>query len=192
MIQCMKNKSLYNHYCIHFHSPNNYSPPSTSTPSPSKRYCCLVMLSTEPNISPNGMLPCIVMEDGNVWTALEIPKLCGHLESLLEVHESCQMEALIATVETKLRFTLDYELWYQSSGFYSITVPQQSPFYPWPVQYFSLHHQRSLKKSHMVARMPVIQPHIVSSHNIVISRRPHSPPNSVTTIGIEIGRGIGR
>jgi hypothetical protein len=109
---------------------------------------------------------------------MDIPRIA--LENGLDINahlsqeQLASVDALIALVESKLRFALDYEVWYETTTFYEITAKMRGDVYPWPLNYFIPRKERQSKIADMLSRMPVIQTNLVSRTDPDLCKRPSS------------------
>ncbi|KAJ2999739.1 metaxin 1 [Globomyces sp. JEL0801] len=119
----------------------------------------------DPNISPDGHLPCLQVE-GELYAASDIrieAKSRGlDIDNFLSSEEKANCVAFIALVESKLQFALDYELWYESSHFNDITLDLRGASYPWPLNYLIPRMERQAKIKSMLAKQPVLKTQDVS------------------------------
>jgi hypothetical protein len=68
------------------------------------------------------------------------------------------MTAMSSHVQSKLKFALEYELWYENSHFNSITSELRGESYPWPLNYLIPMRERKNKIKELLAQTPVLQP----------------------------------
>jgi hypothetical protein len=61
-------------------------------------------------------------------------------------------------VQSKLKFALDYELWYVPQHFNQITSTLRGLNYSWPLNYFIPQRERNDKIKELLAQQPVLQP----------------------------------
>jgi hypothetical protein len=101
---------------------------------------------------------------------MDIPRIALenglNINAHLSQEELAAVDAFVALVESKLRFALDYEVWYETTTFYEITARMRGDVYPWPLNYFIPRNERSKKIAEMLSRMPVIQTNLVSRSNL--------------------------
>ncbi|KAI8925691.1 hypothetical protein BC831DRAFT_459794 [Entophlyctis helioformis] len=114
----------------------------------------------EHNFSPSGRLPALLTTDGRLLAGQEIyaeAKTKFDPESKVSREDRSSMEAFLALVESRIRFALEYEFWYESDHFESVTAAVMGAPYPWPLNYLLPRIERSRRVAAMLSKKPVLK-----------------------------------
>lgn len=114
---------------------------------------------SEPNFSPSHRLPCLYVKS-NIYAGDDIAKYALekglNIDSELGENTSVCM-AFSTFVQSKLKFALEYELWYVPQHFNKITSAFRGSNYCWPLNYFIPQRERNEKIKELLAQQPVLQ-----------------------------------
>ena len=110
--------------------------------------------------SPNGRLPCLGIE-GDVFAGrdnlLRILSKRGYdLDRSLNEFQIGQSSCFMALLDSKIKFALDYELWFDASNYQSLTNAVIGGKYPFPLDMIIPGMERSLIVQDMLSRQPVL------------------------------------
>jgi Outer mitochondrial membrane transport complex protein len=111
--------------------------------------------------SPNGKLPCLGLE-GDVFAGREnllrlLDKRGYSLDKNLTESQISQSKCFLALLDSQVKFALDYELWFDSSNYQTLTNVSIGGKYPFPLNLIVPGMERSLIIQDMLSRQPVLK-----------------------------------
>ncbi|KAL2916174.1 Metaxin-2 [Polyrhizophydium stewartii] len=114
----------------------------------------------EHHFSPSGQLPALLTTDGRLLAGNEIVDEARSKfdpEAKLSKEDRARMDAFAGLVESRLRFGLEYEFWYETDHFDQIVAPIAGAPYPWPLNFFLPRIERHRRIAWMLSKKPVLK-----------------------------------